>query len=329
MEQGIAVLASSSLGDIRGHASVPASILLSIDVEDRQQLLERRVGRMDWNKPTQTFRRQMTAALDLLDELGCRATHFMLGVTAEHHPDLVQRAVARGDEIACHGYAHRRVYRQTRKEFELELVRAVELLEQMTGTRPRGFRAPWFSVNRESMWMYDVLTDLGFTYDASLNDTPRVPKRLKSIPSCPVRLRLDSGRSIHVVPATCLNLPLRGRIPAGGGGYWRALPTSWVKNAVEQSIASFGLASLYLHPYEFDPVTLDAIKPSRFGLHLWPSMKAVWDNFRRAEVMATLRAVAQSHTTTSYEEGLAEFARTRSLRTVELSRKGVFNTLSV
>ena len=306
------------------HRIESTPVLLSIDVEDRQQLLERRVGKKHWNKPTETFRRQMTATLDTLDELGCRATHFMLGVTAKHYPDLVERVVERGDEIGCHGYAHRRVYKQCRAEFEDELLRAVELLEAMTGQRPRGFRAPWFSVNRDSMWMYDVLEQLGFEYDASINDTPRVPKRLREMPPCPARLRLMANRSIHVIPATCLQLPWKRRLPAGGGGYWRALPTTWVERAVHESISSYGLASLYLHPYEFDSEALSAVRPARPGLHLLPTLRASWDNINRPRILKTLRAVAGCHETTTFADGLQYFTQNYSTPTYTLSARGAF-----
>lgn len=45
--------------------------------------------------------------LDLLKQEGIKATFFILGNNANHHPELVQRAYNEGHYIANHGYSHR------------------------------------------------------------------------------------------------------------------------------------------------------------------------------------------------------------------------------
>ena len=50
-----------------------------------------------------------------------------------------------------------------------------ELIESISGVRPRGFRAPAFSLNRRTVWAFEILTELGFAYDSSLYDSPRIP----------------------------------------------------------------------------------------------------------------------------------------------------------
>ncbi len=61
------------------------------------------------------------ALLALLDELGVRATFFILGMAARSHPELVEAVAARGHEIGCHGDAHLPVHAQTRHEFVADL----------------------------------------------------------------------------------------------------------------------------------------------------------------------------------------------------------------
>lgn len=46
------------------------------------------------------------AVLDRLDDLGLRATFFLLGSLAEREPDLVGEIVRRGHQIGVHGYQH-------------------------------------------------------------------------------------------------------------------------------------------------------------------------------------------------------------------------------
>jgi peptidoglycan/xylan/chitin deacetylase (PgdA/CDA1 family) len=55
--------------------------------------------------------------LDILDYADVRATFFVLGWVAERQPDLVQEIHARGHELACHGYSHQMISRQTPQEF--------------------------------------------------------------------------------------------------------------------------------------------------------------------------------------------------------------------
>src|SRR5207302_7062086 len=85
-------------------------LLLSFDFEDWHQLVHRRLGRPDWNRPHPAFAPQVNAVLDLLDELDARATFFFLGMTVENYPELVAEVVARGHEPASHGYAHLRAH---------------------------------------------------------------------------------------------------------------------------------------------------------------------------------------------------------------------------
>ena len=73
----------------------PRLLLLSFDFEDWHQLVHRRP------RPTTTgtrrghaLERQTEAIFALLDELGARATFFVLGMTAERYPDLVREIAA-------------------------------------------------------------------------------------------------------------------------------------------------------------------------------------------------------------------------------------------
>jgi peptidoglycan/xylan/chitin deacetylase (PgdA/CDA1 family) len=56
----------------------------------------------DGPDPTATPR-----VLDILERAGVHATFFVTGEAADAHPELVQRIVAAGHEVASHGYRHR------------------------------------------------------------------------------------------------------------------------------------------------------------------------------------------------------------------------------
>src|SRR6266498_2991762 len=112
------------------------ALLLSFDFEDWHQLVHRTLGVPDWDTRGTALERQTQAVLELLDEVGAKATFFLLGITARRYPDLVAEIVERGHEPASHGFEHERVHRQTREEFRSDLERSVELIEQQTGRRP-------------------------------------------------------------------------------------------------------------------------------------------------------------------------------------------------
>src|SRR6266536_4002017 len=194
-------------------------LLLSIDFEDWHQLVHRRLGLTDWDKAYPALERETTVLLDLLDELDARATFFLLGMTVAHQRELVAEIVRRGHEPGCHGYAHARVYDQDRDGFRADLARAVEVIQEATGRRPVVYRAPAFSINRATLWAFELLADAGFGYDSSQYDSPRVPDRLGGIPSEPYRLALPGGAELWELPVA-----VWGSLPVGGGAYWRVLP---------------------------------------------------------------------------------------------------------
>jgi peptidoglycan/xylan/chitin deacetylase (PgdA/CDA1 family) len=272
-------------------------LLLSIDFEDWHQLVHRRLGFADWDRPHAALERQTAHLLDLLDELGAEATFFLLGMTVANHRDLAAEIVRRGHEPACHGYAHARVYNQTPDELRADLERAVGVIADVTSQRPVAYRAPAFSINRRTPWAYDVLVEAGFRYDSSQYDSPRVPDRLGDIPKEPYRL------------GDLWELPV-----AGGGSYWRILPP---RNLRE-------LAVLYFHPYEFGP-RLRAELPSNASLEqrLRAAKIAAWRNAGRGLVEMRLRQVARTHRLVSYHQAYGDIDRLYGARTRALSPQGV------
>jgi len=81
--------------------------------------------------------------LDLLDTHQARATFFVVGERAAAHPELVREIVRRGHGIANHSATHpvRWFWALGPQKMRLEIERTQAILEQITGTRPRWFRA--------------------------------------------------------------------------------------------------------------------------------------------------------------------------------------------
>jgi polysaccharide deacetylase family protein (PEP-CTERM system associated) len=276
-------------------------LLLSIDFEDWHQLVHRRLGFVDWDKPHVALERQTSRLLDLLDELEARATFFLLGMTVANHRELVREIVRRGHEPASHGYAHTRVYDQTRDEFRADLERATEAIADATGRRPVAYRAPAFSINRRTPWAYEVILEAGFRYDSSQYDSPRVPDRLGDIPTEPYRL------------GELWELPV-----AGGGSYWRVLPARVINARLRD------LAVLYFHPYEFGPRLRAELPEEATAKQRLAATKVVlWRNAGRGLVERRLRQVARAHHLVPYDAAYDDLDRLYGARTRALSPQGV------
>jgi polysaccharide deacetylase family protein (PEP-CTERM system associated) len=294
------------------------ALVLSFDLEDWNQLVHRRLGLEDWDTPHPAFARETAVILDLLDELGVRATFFVLGMTARNHPGVVEEAARRGHEIACHGLAHRRVYDQDPVGFRSDVEESAALLERLTGARPRGYRAPAFSLNRTTPWAFDVLADLGFRYDSSLYDSPRVPDRIKPIPSRPFELCVAGGRRIWEFPIASLGVAGRS-LPIGGGSYWRLLPGPVVMRALGRVTDRSELPVLYFHPYELDPHPLKAGLPPRPSARqrALATYKYAWRNTGRRRIAPLIRRAAAQFRLVSHEQAFREIdddgARPRAL----------------
>lgn len=143
---------------------------LTFDVEDYFQVgaFSDRVDQEHWRDFDSRVEASTEKILQILEEASCKATFFVLGWVAEKYPQLILKIAQQGHEIACHSYAHRRVYEMTADEFRADSMKAKSLLEDKAGLAVKGYRAPSFSLNRSCFWAFDVLSELGFTFDSSL-----------------------------------------------------------------------------------------------------------------------------------------------------------------
>ncbi len=231
---------------------------LSFDIEEHFQVhgFERVISRNEW----ETFQSRVVAntrrILNLLAEHNVHATFFVLGWVADRQPELVRQIACAGHELAVHGYSHELIYRQTPEEFAADLQSSIAAVERALASAcpqvrsPRfGYRAPAFSITRQSLWAFDVLQRCRIRYDASI--FPLVAHDRYGINGAErFAHRLHNG--MWEFPATTLRL-LGRNWPVVGGGYFRLVPL-WVTRAAIRRINAEGHpAIIYLHPWEFDP----------------------------------------------------------------------------
>lgn len=227
---------------------------LSFDIEDWFHIVDIR-GLEDpakWEGLESLVERRTDDILATLKRHRVHATFFMLGWIADRYPALVRRIADAGHELGSHSYWHRRVYTLDPAEFRSDTMRSLDAIEAACGIRPRGYRAPSFSILKGTEWALDTLLDCGITWDASLFPAPRghggypcsdAPHLFKALPS---------GRAIPELPLGVMRIMGRG-LCFSGGGYMRLLPL-WL---IERGFAQFerrGLpAVVYLHPRDFAP----------------------------------------------------------------------------
>lgn len=85
--------------------------------------------------------------LDVLDKHGVKATFFLAGYWVNEYPDHVRMIAARGHEIGNHSYSHPHLNSLTAESIAAELNRCSDMIESLTGKRPKVFRAPFGEYN--------------------------------------------------------------------------------------------------------------------------------------------------------------------------------------
>jgi polysaccharide deacetylase family protein (PEP-CTERM system associated) len=221
----------------------------TIDVEDYFQVsaFARHIPRSEWPIRECRIERNVDRILAMLDEHGTKATFFTLGWIAERYPEIVRNIVRNGHELASHGYGHERASDQTPESFFADINVAKLILEDISGTEVKGYRAPSFSIGEKNLWAFECLEKAGYLYSSSIYPIrhdhygmPDAPRHAHAI-----------GRLIEI-PATTLRFFNRNW-PASGGGYFRLMPyglSRWMierVNRVDRLPAVF-----YFHPWELD-----------------------------------------------------------------------------
>ncbi|MCH7527242.1 MAG: DUF3473 domain-containing protein [Planctomycetes bacterium] len=180
-------------------------------------------------------------------------TFFVLGLAAEKAPEVVREIHQAGHEIQSHGYGHQLVYTLTPEQFRQDLLRSKGLLEDQTGVKIVGYRAPVFSILKKNFWALDVLVECGFEYDSSLFPVRTGRYGVEGTPLVAHRLTTPGGGELIELPVA--TYAVAGKIvPIGGGGYFRLFPYWIIRRAIAQWNDKGQPVTIYMHPYEYDPV---------------------------------------------------------------------------
>ncbi|MFI7336623.1 polysaccharide deacetylase [Streptomyces sp. NPDC050085] len=104
--------------------------------------------------------------LKLFERYGIRTSWFIPGHSIETFPEQTRMVVEAGHEVGAHGYSHENPIAMSPQQEEDVLAKSVELIEEFTGRRPKGYVAPWWEMSEATA---GLLHTYGFSYDHSQN----------------------------------------------------------------------------------------------------------------------------------------------------------------
>jgi len=226
---------------------------MTVDVEDYFQVsaFERHIRREDWEHLPCRVEQNTDRLLEMFGAQGIKATFFMLGWVAERYPALVRRIVDSGHELASHGYSHVRATEQRPEDFREDVTHTKGLLEDLSGHRVTGYRAPSYSIGAKNLWALAELQQAGYEYSSSIYPIRHDLYGMPEAPRFPFYPNGDSG--LLEIPVTTVSI-FNTNFPCGGGGYFRLLPYALSRWAMRRVNRHDGRPCVfYFHPWEIDP----------------------------------------------------------------------------
>lgn len=246
---------------------------MTVDVEDYFQVsaFESIVEQSDWDSLKLRVGDNTHRILDMFAQHNVKSTFFTLGWVAKRCPDVIKRIVDEGHELASHGLAHQRATTMSKQALFDDIKQSKDILEDISGTEIKGYRAPSFSINDSNVWAYDILKELGFTYSSS---TYPINHDLYGVPDWP-RFKYVRDNGLIEIPIPTIKKK-DTNVGIGGGGYFRLYPY-WLsrKRIVNYMKTESAPYSFYFHPWE-----IDAEQP-RFDDAPWKSKARHYVNLSR------------------------------------------------
>ena len=193
--------------------------------------------------------------LDLLRTHDTYATFFMVGELLEAKPELLDKILNGGHEIAFHTMHHNRLDSMKNKQ---EFVDELKKFAELTSNKSKGFRAPSFSLNYSSAWAIDALVENNYQYDSSIVPVKTKLYGIANADTKPYKISSDkldgNDPNGKMLEFPLLTTTIFGKkIPAGGGFYLRSLPLKIIKSAIKNCNKDDYPATFYIHSWELTP----------------------------------------------------------------------------
>jgi polysaccharide deacetylase family protein (PEP-CTERM system associated) len=249
-------------------------LAFTVDVEEYYHVtgFQGTIPRSKWQDFPSRVEQNTLQLLDILFAADVKGTFFILGCVAESNPRLVKEIYSRGHEIASHGYDHKLISTLSASEFRMDIRQSKHALQDITGGKIIGYRAPTFSIKKDTSWVYEILFEEGFHYSSSVFPVRHDRYGWPNFGDRPKVTYSNKSGSFWEIPLPRIKIgPVA--IPFGGGGYLRLYPY-WLTSLMLQIKAkqSDSLPIVYCHPWEIDKnqpkVSVDPLNSFRhyFGI---------------------------------------------------------------
>ncbi len=202
---------------------------ISLDLDNEWSYLKIH-GNTDWENYPSYFDKFVPLVLDELDKLNLKITFFVVGKDAEisANQKYLNQIVERGHEVGNHSYSHESwLYQFEREKVDFEILKAEELIKNVTGQKTIGFRGPGFSwskivlqVLQENNYLYDASTlptfigPLARTYYFWTSNLSKEEKKLRKNlfgsfkdglrSTKPYKWNLDNGKELLEIPVSTI-----------------------------------------------------------------------------------------------------------------------------
>ena len=221
--------------------------ILTFDIED-WYCHDCESGDKEWASKEVRIYEGVDRILDSLAERDQKATFFVLGWLAEHHPQVIRKIANAGHHIGCHTYQHELLTRLNRRGMYEDVYRAKSEIENVIGIAIDAFRAPALSITEKNIFALDVLAELGFKYDCSMFPAARDYGGMPTYGIGEPRTIDHDGYLFKEFPINPADI-LGRKVVFSGGGYFRLFPYWLVKTLTEHQEYTM----TYFHPSDFDP----------------------------------------------------------------------------
>jgi peptidoglycan-N-acetylglucosamine deacetylase len=202
--------------------------------------------------------------LNLFRKYDSVGTFFVVGKNVDAAPEVLDMIVNEGHEVGVHSYSHTNLRETNPEAFEKETILSRDMIWRRTGNKPRGFRAPEFSLYKDTAWALDVLERCGFSYDSSIVPGFRPSRQLKAYFQMTQRAPIIPYRPSHTNPSAIttrnderlVEFPALVRdlglvkIPVGGGFYGRFFGSNFVLSSIRKVARASMCPMFYIHNWE-------------------------------------------------------------------------------
>jgi len=226
--------------------------IMSVDLED--YFCDLPIN--EWSKYKSRILETTDTLLNLFEETNTKATFFVVGYFAEKFPKLIKKIHDQGHEIGSHTFSHIDLRTVSKNDIEIDLEKSISVLESLVGEKILGFRAPFFSINKNNAWVMDILKKY-FIYDSSIFPvrTPLygLPSALREIyhPSSLDITKNNVDEKFIEIPPMTLRM-FNYNLPMAGGFYFRFFPNFLIKKGIQNFNNRKQPAMFFIHPKDLD-----------------------------------------------------------------------------